>query len=46
VEYTGISDGSISYELALRKINHYDDIINTQSNNFTQQESENVLAII
>ncbi|CAB9544396.1 hypothetical protein BROOK1789C_1652 [Bathymodiolus brooksi thiotrophic gill symbiont] len=39
VEYTGISDGSISYELALRKINHYDDIINTQSNNFTQQES-------
>jgi hypothetical protein len=25
--------------LALRKINHYDDIINTQSNNFTQQES-------
>ncbi len=39
VEYTGISDGSISYELALREINHYDDIINTQSNNFTQQES-------
>ncbi|SGZ60335.1 hypothetical protein BTHERMOSOX_1523 [Bathymodiolus thermophilus thioautotrophic gill symbiont] len=39
VEYTGISDGSIGYELALRKINHYDAIINTQFNNFTQQET-------
>ena len=39
IEYTGISDGSISYELALRKINRYDSIINTQFNNFTQQET-------
>ncbi|SFV89162.1 hypothetical protein MNB_SUP05-SYMBIONT-5-1211 [hydrothermal vent metagenome] len=39
VEYTGISNGSIGYELALRKINHYDNAINTQSNNFTQQET-------
>ncbi len=39
VEYTGISNGSIGYELALRKINHYDPAINTQSNNFTQQET-------
>ena len=39
VEYTGISDGSISYELSLRKINNYDNNINTQSNNFTKQET-------
>ena len=39
VEYTGISDGSISYELSLRKINNYDNIINTQFNNFTKQET-------
>lgn len=39
VEYTGISDGSIGYELALRKINDYEPIINTQSNNFTQQKT-------
>ncbi len=39
VEYTDISDGSISYELSLRKINNYNNIINTQYNNFTKQET-------
>lgn len=39
VEYTGITDGTISYELALRKINHYENEINTAPNNFTQQKT-------
>ncbi|CAC9522852.1 hypothetical protein [uncultured Gammaproteobacteria bacterium] len=39
VEYTGINNGSISYELSLKKINNYDNVINAQSNNFTKQET-------
>jgi hypothetical protein len=38
VEYSGITDGSIGYEIALRSIKNYDDLINTEANNFTPKE--------
>ncbi|MDC9727290.1 MAG: hypothetical protein PSN35_05600 [Candidatus Thioglobus sp.] len=34
VEYTGITDGSIGYEVAVRKIHDYDSLINVESNGF------------
>ncbi|MBC8493531.1 MAG: hypothetical protein ISR70_01030 [Candidatus Thioglobus sp.] len=34
VEYTGIADGSVSYEVAVRKIHDYENLINVESNGY------------
>jgi hypothetical protein len=39
VEYSGITDGSLSYELALRNINNFENAINTVANQFTKKET-------
>lgn len=39
VEYSGIADANISYEMAYRNINNYDTKINTASNQFTPKKT-------
>ncbi len=44
VEYNGITDGSLGYEVALRKIHDYSDAINVQSNGYKpEKEYQQVL---